>query len=103
MSSPRKKGVDGPGRVWPWLAGGRVDGSSMVHLAAWSHKGSVRARGHQRKGVVLCDMILVVGSGAAVSGAGGRLGDALPPCGQVTWHCTSRGMAGVPPTSTVLY
>ena len=89
--------MSGPG----WLVVAWTD-SSLVHWAAWPHT-SFAGRRNQRKGVVLCDMILVVASGAAVSGAGGRLGDALPPCGQVTWHCTSRGMAGVPPTSTVLY
>ena len=32
------------------------------------------------------DLIVVLMSNAAVSGAGGRLRNALPPCGQMTWH-----------------
>jgi hypothetical protein len=32
------------------------------------------------------DLMVILMSNAAVSGAGGRLRNALPPCGQVTWH-----------------
>jgi hypothetical protein len=37
-------------------------------------------------GKVRDDLIVVLMSNAAVSGAGRRLRNALPPCGQVTWH-----------------
>ena len=41
------------------------------------------------------DLIVVLMSNAAVSGAGRRLRNALPPCGQVTWHFFCR-VAWVP-------
>ncbi len=38
------------------------------------------------------DLMVVSMSNAAVSGTGRRLRNALPPCGQMTWHCFYGGL-----------
>jgi len=55
------------------------------------HEGVRANQGAHRKGI-RDDLSVVSMSNAAISGAGRRLRNALPPCGQVTWHFLYSGL-----------
>jgi len=59
-------------------------------VVRWITSGGLLHEGGQAKPErqeIRDDLIVILMSNAAVSGAGRRLRNALPPCGQVTWHC----------------
>jgi len=64
--------------------------SGWMAVVRWITSGGLLHEGGQTKPErqgIRDDLMVVSMSNAAVSGTGRRLRNALPPCGQVTWHC----------------
>ena len=72
-----------------------VPSSGWMAVVRWITSGGLLHEGGQAKPErqeIRDDLIVILMSNAAVSGAGRRLRNALPPCGQVTWHFLYGGL-----------